>query len=148
MSEGSSIDAVGPDARLAAGEHRGGDGGLNGQAVPQGAQALLLGAETLGVACAHERGDAARPPGRTAHDPPGSACLAQERSGELRCFGQRLLPDLRGESPGIPVLGTLTADLGVQEADRLGIAVYDHVPALRETAENMAKMLVGEINQP
>jgi CO dehydrogenase maturation factor len=55
---------------------------------------------------------------------------------------------VHGASPGIPVLGTLTADLGVQEADRLGIAVYDHVPALRETAANMAKMLVVEINQP
>src|SRR5512139_3320167 len=38
---------------------------------------------------------------------------------------------VRDETPGIPVLGVLTADLGVQEADRLGIAVYDHVPALR-----------------
>jgi CO dehydrogenase maturation factor len=40
----------------------------------------------------------------------------------------------------IPVLGFLPADLGVQEADRLGIPVYDHVPALRESA---AKMIAG-----
>lgn len=45
------------------------------------------------------------------------------------------------ETPGLPVLGTLTADLGVQEADRLGIPVYDHVPALRQAAEQMAKKL-------
>src|SRR5512139_2589897 len=38
---------------------------------------------------------------------------------------------LRAETPEIPVLGFLPADLKVQEADRLGIAVYDHVPALR-----------------
>ena len=42
---------------------------------------------------------------------------------------------LRAETPGIPILGMLTADLGVQEADRLGIPVYDHVPALRESAQ-------------
>jgi CO dehydrogenase maturation factor len=51
---------------------------------------------------------------------------------------------VRTETPGIPVLGTLTADLGVQEADRLGIAVYDHVPALRAAAEQMAETLAAE----
>lgn len=45
------------------------------------------------------------------------------------------------ETPGIPVLGVLPADLAVQEADRLGIAVYDHVPALRDAAEGMAHQL-------
>ena len=45
------------------------------------------------------------------------------------------------ESPGIPVLGFMPADLGVQEADRLGIPVYEHVPALRQAAEAMAKVL-------
>ncbi len=44
-------------------------------------------------------------------------------------------------SPGIPVLGNLPADLAVQEADRLGIPVYDHVPALREAAFEMTKVL-------
>jgi len=50
---------------------------------------------------------------------------------------------LQAESPGLPVLGTLPADLAVQEADRLGIAVYDHVPALRESARAMAEKLAG-----
>jgi CO dehydrogenase maturation factor len=49
---------------------------------------------------------------------------------------------LEAESPGIPILGNLPADLAVQEADRLGIAVYDHVPALRRAAEEMAEKLV------
>ena len=52
---------------------------------------------------------------------------------------------LRAETPGIPVLGLLTADLAVQEADRLGIPVYDHVPALRTAAEKMAEQLAGSI---
>ncbi len=45
---------------------------------------------------------------------------------------------VEAQTPGIPVLGMLPADLGVQEADRLGIPVYDHVPALREAAEQIA----------
>ena len=49
---------------------------------------------------------------------------------------------LRKESPGIPVLGLLEADLAVQEADRLGIAVYDYVPALREAARQMATTII------
>jgi CO dehydrogenase maturation factor len=48
---------------------------------------------------------------------------------------------LQAESPGIPVLGMLPADLAVQEADRLGIAAYDHVSALRQAAQEMAKTL-------
>jgi CO dehydrogenase maturation factor len=48
---------------------------------------------------------------------------------------------LRAETPGLPVLGILPADLAVQEADRLGIAVYDHVPALRQAAENIVQKL-------
>lgn len=48
---------------------------------------------------------------------------------------------VRAESPGLPVLGLLPADLGVQEADRLGIPVYDHVPALREAANHIATAL-------
>ena len=50
---------------------------------------------------------------------------------------------LRAETPGIPVLGLLTADLAVQEADRLGVPVYDHVPALRTAAEQMAEQLAA-----
>jgi CO dehydrogenase maturation factor len=49
------------------------------------------------------------------------------------------------ETPEIPVLGTLPADMAVQDADRLGLAVYDHVPALRENAEQMAKLVSHEI---
>ena len=48
---------------------------------------------------------------------------------------------LAEESPGLPILGILPADLGVQEADRLGISVYDYVPSLRESTEKMIEML-------
>jgi len=51
---------------------------------------------------------------------------------------------LRGETPGLPVLGLLPSDTAVQEADRLGIAVYDHVPVLRQAAEEMAEKLDKE----
>jgi CO dehydrogenase maturation factor len=49
---------------------------------------------------------------------------------------------LKAETPDIPVLGFLPADLKVQEADRLGVPVYDHVPALRQAAESMSQRLV------
>jgi len=52
---------------------------------------------------------------------------------------------LEAETPGIPVLGLLPADLSVQEADRLGIAVYDHVAALRSAAERMASVLEEQV---
>ena len=52
---------------------------------------------------------------------------------------------IENETPGIPVLGVLPADLAVQEADRLGIAVYDRVPALREAAEGMAEKLKVQV---
>ena len=52
---------------------------------------------------------------------------------------------LHAETPGIPILGMLTADLAVQEADRLGIPVYDHVPTLRTAAEKMAEQLVASM---
>jgi len=48
---------------------------------------------------------------------------------------------LRAESPGLPILSILPADLAVQEADRLGIPVYDHVRSLREVAQQMAQEL-------
>ena len=48
---------------------------------------------------------------------------------------------LEAETPGIPVLGFLPADLKVQEADRLGIPVYDHVPGLKDAAEKMVQKL-------
>ena len=50
---------------------------------------------------------------------------------------------LHEESPGLPVLGMLPADLAVQEADRLGTAVYDHVPALRQSAHEMGRLLAA-----
>jgi len=52
---------------------------------------------------------------------------------------------VKAETPGLPVLGILPANLAVQEADRLGIAVYDHVPALRQAAEGMALALAEKI---
>ena len=53
---------------------------------------------------------------------------------------------LKEETPGLPVLGLLPADLAVQEADRLGIAVYDYVPALRQAAESMAQLLINQVS--
>lgn len=48
---------------------------------------------------------------------------------------------LETETPDLPVLGYLPADLKVQEADRLNIPVYDHVPALKEAAEKILTKL-------
>jgi CO dehydrogenase maturation factor len=48
---------------------------------------------------------------------------------------------LADQTPGLPVLGYLPADLAVQEADRLGIPVYDHVPSLREAVKGIMKSL-------
>ncbi|HEX9616903.1 MAG TPA: carbon monoxide dehydrogenase accessory protein CooC [Anaerolineales bacterium] len=52
---------------------------------------------------------------------------------------------LAAETPDLPVLGVLPADMAVQEADRLGIAVYDHVPALRQAAKQMASALESQL---
>lgn len=52
---------------------------------------------------------------------------------------------LEAETPGLPVLGFLPADLKVQEADRLGIPVYDHVPSLKEAAGKIVDKLAGEL---
>lgn len=62
------------------------------------------------------------------------------RNGEESAF-------LETQTPGIPVLGMLPADLAVQEADRLGVAVYDHVPALRTAAQEMARTLSESIEK-
>lgn len=48
---------------------------------------------------------------------------------------------LETETPGLPVLGFLPADLLTQEADRLGIPVYDHVPALKEATQRILSAL-------
>jgi len=49
---------------------------------------------------------------------------------------------LETESPDMPVLGFMPADLKVQEADRLGIPVYDHVPSLKEAAAQIIEKIV------
>ena len=48
---------------------------------------------------------------------------------------------LEENSPGLPLLGTLPMDLGVLDADRLGIPVYDHVTSLKEAAKDIAVKL-------
>ncbi len=48
---------------------------------------------------------------------------------------------LKSESPGLELLGYLPVDLKVQEADRLNLPVYEHVPALRAAAQE----IVGRI---
>lgn len=53
---------------------------------------------------------------------------------------------LQAGLPGLPVLGLLPADLSVQEADRLGTAVYDYVPSLRQAASVMAAALESNLN--
>ena len=50
---------------------------------------------------------------------------------------------LAENSPGIPIIGFLPADEGVQEADRLGESVYVHCPPLRAAAEGIATRLVA-----
>lgn len=47
------------------------------------------------------------------------------------------------ETPDMPLIGYMPADLKVQEADRLGIPVYDHVESLRFSTEQ----IVQEINK-
>ena len=54
---------------------------------------------------------------------------------------------LEAETPGLPLLGCLPADLKVQEADRLGIPVYDHVSKLKKSVEMMAKRMTKEIGE-
>lgn len=48
---------------------------------------------------------------------------------------------LESETPNLPLLGYLPADLKVQEADRLGVPVYDHVQSLRIATELIAAAL-------
>jgi CO dehydrogenase maturation factor len=52
---------------------------------------------------------------------------------------------LEKEAPGIPLLGYLPADLAVQEADRLGEAVYDYVPSLQQAAVDISRKLLVEL---
>ena len=46
---------------------------------------------------------------------------------------------LLSESSNLPVLGYLPADMRTQEADRLGLPVYDHVPELRDASTKLLK---------
>lgn len=48
---------------------------------------------------------------------------------------------LAAKIPDLPLLGYLPADLKVQEADRLGIPVYDHVESLKATTQQIAALL-------
>ena len=48
---------------------------------------------------------------------------------------------LEAETPGLPLLGYLPADLKVQEADRLGIPVYDYVERLKTATQQIISML-------
>ncbi len=57
------------------------------------------------------------------------------RGGEEAEFLAAAAPD------GMPLLGWLPADMAVQEADRLGYPVYEHVPALRAAALEIAGRL-------
>ena len=48
---------------------------------------------------------------------------------------------LETETPEIPLLGYLPADLKVQEADRIGIPVYDYVESLKHSTGQITKMI-------
>lgn len=48
---------------------------------------------------------------------------------------------LESETPDLPLLGYLPADLKVQEADRLGIPVYDHVGSLKLATQQISNAL-------
>jgi CO dehydrogenase maturation factor len=54
---------------------------------------------------------------------------------------------LEKETPGIPLLGVLPAQLTVQEADRLGLAVYDYVPELKQAAHIIADALSEKLQK-
>jgi CO dehydrogenase maturation factor len=48
---------------------------------------------------------------------------------------------LEAETPDLPLLGFLPADMKVQEADRLGIPVFDHVESLKVATQQICQML-------
>ncbi len=52
---------------------------------------------------------------------------------------------LQTHTPDLPILGFLPADPAVLEADRQGIAVYDHVPALKRAAGDIAAKLGSDL---
>ena len=48
---------------------------------------------------------------------------------------------LESETPDIPLIGYLPADMKVQEADRLGTPVYDHVESLKLAADQIKEKI-------
>jgi CO dehydrogenase maturation factor len=48
---------------------------------------------------------------------------------------------LEEESPDLPLLGYMPVDLKVQEADRLGIPVYDHVQSIRTVSQEICQRI-------
>jgi CO dehydrogenase maturation factor len=53
---------------------------------------------------------------------------------------------LESETPGLPILGYLPADLKVQEADRLGVPVYDYVESLKLSKSQIIKQIAELTN--
>jgi CO dehydrogenase maturation factor len=76
--------------------------------------------------------------------------------GRLYLVGNKVRNDdearfLEAETPDLPLLGFLPADLAVQEADRLGIPVYDHVPGLKAATQkllNHLNLFLDEVRIP
>jgi CO dehydrogenase maturation factor len=54
---------------------------------------------------------------------------------------------LRENSAGLPILGLLPVEPGVQQADRLGTAVYDTVPTLKQEAKQIINRLATEVKK-
>jgi CO dehydrogenase maturation factor len=48
---------------------------------------------------------------------------------------------LEAESPDIPLIGCLPVDLKVQEADRLGVPVYDYVESINNATRQISKKI-------
>lgn len=48
---------------------------------------------------------------------------------------------LESQTPDLPLIGYLPADMKVQEADRLGVPVYDHVEVLKAAARQISETL-------
>ena len=55
--------------------------------------------------------------------------------------GHEELEFIEAETPGLPLLGYLPADLRVQEADRFGVPVYEHIQSLRVAAHQISETL-------
>lgn len=54
---------------------------------------------------------------------------------------------LEENTPDLPMIGALPANLAVQEADRLAIPVYDHVPELKQAAWQIAETIISQVAQ-